>query len=181
MAKQQKFKVTIPKGYSPRERQAIAREVIDFVIERSKKGKDKNNKKFPVYSKEYKNSEAFEGFGKKPNKVNLTLTGEMLEELSYLNDKNGELTLGYEKGDKELNGKVEGNVLGTYGKKKADPKKARDFMGIKKTDLDKILKKYPMNNKKAALRAEAIFMAEEEGISLTEAIDKLEDEFLDEI
>ena len=48
--KWQRTRISIPKGYSPEERQVIAQEIIDFIIDRSqKKNKDKNNRKFPSH------------------------------------------------------------------------------------------------------------------------------------
>ena len=175
---QQKVKIKIPKAYKPAERKAIAREVVDFIIERSKAGKDKNNKAFPAYSDSYAQSEAFKDFGKSKAKVNVTLTGEMIESLDRLSDSNGEIIIGYEKGDDELNGKVEGNITGSYGGKKARKEKARDFMGISSGDLKRILEKYPVKNKQdRELRVEAIEIATKKGVSLTEAIRLAEEEF----
>ena len=57
---------------------------------------------------------------------------------------------GYDPGDRALNGKVEGNVKGTYGNKKP-VQRPRDFLGIHQKDLQKILKKYPLNNEEERL------------------------------
>ena len=128
----------------PKQRQAIALEVIDFIVERSKKGYDKNGKKFiPAsgYSASYANSQDFKNAGKSKGKINLTLSGEMLNSIEHLKDKAGEITIGFDKSDDELNGKAEGNILGSYGGD-PNPKKARDFLGIQEKDLNKILKNY---------------------------------------
>lgn len=142
MAKWQRFRIDIPKGYTPTERVAIAEEVVDFVISRTKKGLDKNNSSFAPYTKEYKGSKNFEIAGKS-SKVNLTLSGETLNSLDLVSHNNGSLLIGYDRSDKELNGKVEGNVIGSYGQSSGDSDKARDFMGISKKDLAKILEKFP--------------------------------------
>jgi hypothetical protein len=73
--------------------------------------------------------------------VNLTLSEEMLQSLSLISHKPGEVLIGYDKSNAELNGKVEGNVLGTYGQSSPIKGKARDFMGIAKKDLESILDK----------------------------------------
>jgi len=137
----QRFKVNVPKKLSPIQREALAQEVIDFVINRSKSGLDKNNKPFPGYSDAYVKSLNFKIAGKSKGKVNLTLSQEMLQSLSLISHKPGELLIGYDKSDNELNGKVEGNVLGTYGRSSPIRGKARDFMGISKKDLETILDK----------------------------------------
>lgn len=142
MAKWQRVRVNIPKGYTPVERVAIANAIVEFSIKRSKSGKDVNGDPFPKYTKEYINSKNFDIAGKSKASVNLSLTGEMLNEQDLLSHKNGSLLIGYESGD-EINGKVEGNRIGSYGKKGANPDDARDFLGISSNDLDKILSKFP--------------------------------------
>lgn len=141
----QRFKVKVPKGLSPIQREALAQEVIDFVIKRSKDGKDKNGNSFPSpankYSKTYEGSLDFKIAGKKKGQVDLTLSGEMLQSLSLISHKAGEVLIGYDKSNAELNAKVEGNVLGTYGQSSPIKGKARDFMGIAKKDLESILDK----------------------------------------
>jgi hypothetical protein len=144
LAKWQKVAITIPKRFGPTERQAIAQDVIDFIITRTRDGKDKDGKSFPgAYSKQYRQSLDYKIAGKpksgKP--INLTLSGEMLDELGLLNEKPGALTIGYDRGNK-INGKVEGNRLGTYGTDTPKKSRARDFLGIHATDLKKILDKY---------------------------------------
>lgn len=138
----QRTTIQIPKDLKPKQRQAIALEVIDFIVERSKSGKDKNGKAFPKYSAGYANSQDFKNAGKSKGKVNLTLSSEMLNSIELLKDKAGELVIGFDKSDDELNGKAEGNILGTYGKDTPNPSKARDFLGIQEKDLNKILKNY---------------------------------------
>lgn len=144
---QQKFKVKIPKGYSPQERVALGLEIIDHIIDRSKAGKDKKDNPFPKYSEGYTKSFDFKLAGKNKNKVDLTLSGEMLNSLEILNHNSGEITIGIPRGDELNNAKAEGNIKGTYGSKKANPSKARDFMGISKDGLQGILDKYPTEKK----------------------------------
>lgn len=71
----------------------------------------------------------------------------MLNSIELLKHKNGEIVIGFDKGDKELNSKAEGNIKGTYGTDRPNPKKARDFLGIKASDLKNILDKYPIKDK----------------------------------
>lgn len=153
MAKQQKVLISIPTGYTPVEREAIALEIVDFIRERSRKGKDKNNNRFTKYSKAYSESLDFKIAGKSA-KVDLTLSGDMLAALDVLKTSNRGLTIGYQSGD-EINGRVEGNRLGSYGGK-PNAQKARDFLGISTQDLSKILRKYPPNSDRSLERAEQI-------------------------
>ena len=140
MAKWQRVNIEIPKGYSPNERRAIARDIVDFMIDRSKSGKDKDNIAFPPYEKEYKESRDFKTAGKS-SRVNLTLSGEMLDSIKLLNHSTTKLLIGHDKEDLDLNGKSEGNREGTYGGKATG--KARDYLGITDKDLNKILNRYP--------------------------------------
>jgi len=142
MMAQQKIKIKIPKEYNPAERVALSIEIIDQILERTSRGKDKDGNDFAEYSKGYKSSFDFKlaGKGKKPN---LKLSGEMLNALTLLNHSSGSVTIGYEKGDSFNNDKAEGNIKGTYGKKKADPSKERDFLGVSSSELKDIIEKYP--------------------------------------
>ena len=142
MAKWQRIRVDIPKTYTPTERVAIANAIIEFSIKRSKAGDAVDGSSFPGYTSGYKNSLNFGIAGKSESSVNLTLSGEMLNAMDLISHSNGSLLIGYDRGDSDLNGKVEGNRIGSYGRE-ADSDKARDFLGISKTDLDKILKQFP--------------------------------------
>jgi hypothetical protein len=59
----------------------------------------------------------------------------MLESIQLLSHKSGEIVIGFDKSDDELNGKAEGNILGSYGGE-PNKKKARDFLGMPKDELD---------------------------------------------
>jgi hypothetical protein len=143
-AKWQRFRVTVPDDFSPDMREALGREVTEFIRKRSEGGKDKDNKKFPKYSKEYTQSLDFDNAGKSKNKVDLTLSGDMLIALDVLSHRRGSVLIGYEKGTEE-NAKADGNVTGSYGQPTGNPDKARDFMGIKQSDLDKLIRKVEDN------------------------------------
>lgn len=132
MAKWQRVRIDVPKDLKPSERKAVAQEIIDFIRERTQSGIDKNGKQFKGYKKDY---------AKKKGRnfpVDLTFTEEMLSKLDLISHKNGSLLIGYDKNDKDLNGKVEGNRLGTYGQKRP-VQKPRDFLGITQKQLKRIL------------------------------------------
>jgi len=148
---QQKTTIKINKKYNPREREAIGKEIVNHIIKRTLSGKDVNNRNFTGYSKSYKKSLEFKIAGKSSNKVNLRLSGEMLNELKVLKNRSGEITIGYESGSEE-NDKAEGNQKGTYGNPRPVTKPRR-FIGISGNDLRKnILSKYPLTNKDKRLK-----------------------------
>ena len=146
MAEQQKFTVKVSKQYNEETRLALGLEIVDFIIERSKAGKDKKNNDFASYSKSYMDSFDFKQSGKSKSKVDLTLSGEMLNAITVLESNEGEITIGIPEDDSFNNAKAEGNIKGTYG---GTPKrgKKRDFMGITSKDLAAIKAQYPVKTK----------------------------------
>ena len=88
-AKQQKVVIKIPKQFDPSERKAIANEIVQFIVKRTRDlGLDKNDKPFKKYSKQYAINK-----GVSQTDVDLTLSSEMLDELKYLSDKSGSITI----------------------------------------------------------------------------------------
>jgi hypothetical protein len=142
----------------PVERRAIAQRVIDRIVKRTQtEFKDKKGKDLPGYSDSYIKSKKFEFAGKNENQVNLTLSNEMLNSIVLLSDKKGEITIGFEKGDLENNGKAEGNIKGTYGRKNPIRGKKRDFLGIQRNDLKDIQDEFDVSrNEKAKENLERI-------------------------
>ncbi len=116
-----------------KQQEIIADAILTHVIGRTMAGFDKNNKKFPKYTEKYAD---FKGVDR--NKVDLILSGEMLTELKALKITRNGLEIGYQ-GEKKLIGKVEGNILGTYGQPEPIPGKKRDFLGVPQKDLDIII------------------------------------------
>lgn len=139
--------VTIPKGYSYDERLAIAADIVKFIRNRTKSGKDVDGDSFkPAYSKAYKASLDFKIAGKSGNTPNLKLSGDMLSALRLIDHKTGKLVVGYKPSDPEA-GRAEGNNRGTYGDLSRKPI-PREFIGISKDDLKPILEKYPLDNER---------------------------------
>ena len=178
----------ISKDYSTSQRKAIGQEIIDLVIDRTKKGQgviteggQTKLKTFPVYSKSYIDSVDFKAAGKSASKVNLTLSSEMLEELETVDYKTaGEIETGYESASEEVKNRVEGNILGSYGGKPSK-KKARNFLGITDKELKSILKNYPLNDKTKLLTRMAAFkLVSREAEKITGSIsDAIEKELID--
>lgn len=133
------FDIDISKKYSPEERRAIASEIIDYIQERTESGKDKNNRNFKPYTKKYKEE-------KGQSNVDLFFSGDMISEIEMLQNNSGRIRIGYDR-DYDGIGKVEGNILGTYGDENKKDKKPRDFLGITQADLNRILKNYPLRDR----------------------------------
>lgn len=127
------FDIDIDKSYSPEDRRAIAQEIIDEIVARTENGLDADGKPFVGYSKSYTEL-------KGQSNVDLTFSGDMLAEIKLLQEKSGKIRIGFESSYDGL-GKVEGNILGTYGNKNPI-NKGRNFLGIPKEDLDRILSQY---------------------------------------
>lgn len=127
------IKIPFTQPIKPRERAKIADAILTHIVGRTMAGLDRDNEKFAKYTKKYAEEKGV-GIGD----VDLLLSGKMLSELKILNIKPGEIEIGY-RGSKELIGKVEGNILGTYGQPEPIPGKARDFLGIPREDVDVII------------------------------------------
>jgi hypothetical protein len=136
--KWQKIKIDLSGyGLSPDQKDEVADLIIERIVNRTDQGKDKDGRRFPGYSKSYKESLDFKVAGK-TNKVDLQLSGDMLAALSVLDQTSRSVVIGFERGSEE-NAKADGNIRGTYGKPTPDPKKARDFLGITDRELSKII------------------------------------------
>lgn len=118
--------------------EVIAEDIIDFIIERTKSGKGKDGERFPGYSAEYKKSLEFKIAGK-TNKVDLTLSGEMLDSIEIIEAKNGKIKFGYSSSN-PMAGRAEGNMIGSYGGK-PNPGKERRFLEISQKELSRIVQK----------------------------------------
>jgi hypothetical protein len=135
---QQKVDIEIPEKLPPSAREELGDLIIEHIVDRTQRGKDKNGKDFPSYSESYVKSLDFKIAGKSKNKVNLELSGDMLAAIQLLSSKKGKLTIGFERGADE-NGRAEGNILGSYGGT-PNKSKARDFLGIEKEKLKELVK-----------------------------------------
>lgn len=119
-----------------RQQNQIADAIVTHIVGRTMAGLDKEDKKFKNYTKKYAE---IKGVG--VSEVDLLLSGEMLSELKPLRVTAEGVEIGY-KGSKDLIGKVEGNILGTYGQPEPIPGKARDFLGIDDNAVDVIISAY---------------------------------------
>lgn len=137
MAKQQKIVIKVPKDLDPSERIELSEDIIDFIRLRTQNGtgyRAATGRNYGLSTKPYTKQYAKK---KGSTDVDLTLTTEMLESIQLLSQKSGSITVGYEKASR-INGKVEGNQIGSYGRS-ANPKKARPFLGISNKDLETLM------------------------------------------
>lgn len=110
--------------------------MIEAIVDRTKRGLDKDGSPFPAYSKEYIKSLDFKNAGKS-TKVDLSLSGDMLAALKLLSHGSGRISIGYENGTLE-NDIAEGNRTGSYGGS-PNSSKARDFLGISNEKLAELI------------------------------------------
>jgi len=129
MAEPRQFEVIrIPNTLNAEDREQLGNEIVRFIIDRTRKGLDKNNVPFRGYSENYKDHIDFQNAGKS-NRVNLTLTGEMLNTLEVQAHGPGFIRIGFS--DTDSNDKA------FYSREKG-----RDFLGISAKDLQLLLTKF---------------------------------------
>lgn len=109
----------------------FAQQCIDRILERTNRGIDKNGDSFPGYSKAYKNSRAFEVYGK-DSTVNLKLSGAMQASIGILSTGTRSVTIAIDGGLEE--DKARGHING------ANYLPVRDFWGLPMDDQVEILK-----------------------------------------
>lgn len=147
-----KFKPVIEKRisskYSDEERKAITRDVVSFIRKQTASGKDWHNNDFKAYKSTYSKSTVFKESGKSPTKVNLKLTGDMLDDIGGLEGSTGRIRFGFGDGaSSESLGKAEGHVTGKLGANTTG--RTRDFLGISRDNLRNILNRYPLDDMEA--------------------------------
>ena len=137
---QQTFTFSVPLDLNQIDREEIGEMVVEFITNRTRNGKDKDNRNFPKYSESYKSSKDFAIAGKSST-VNLTQTGDMLTDLEVLTTAiTGFITIGYEAGTDE-------NDRAAWQRNNLRPTTPkRDFLGISQKDLDKIIRIYRAQN-----------------------------------
>jgi hypothetical protein len=174
VGKNPRLNVEVSNRYTAQEKRAIAQDIRDYIIERSRRGLGPGAKpwsgKAGEYSEEYKNSLEFRIGGKSPNRVDLTLSSEMLDSLRA-NLKSGKIQIDLEE---NVRGKAEGNIRGTYGKKSPIPGKQRNFLEMTNTELRNILANYPLRGPGSReRREETIEQAEESTLRAEDIVRQL--------
>ena len=107
----------------------IGQAIIDKIVSRSEGGKDIRGNTFEAYADSYKKSEEFEAFGKS-NKVNMTLSGNMLSTLDILSSGGSKIKIGWN--DSTNNAKSFNHMTG-------DTVKQRQFFGVQKKAVKEVL------------------------------------------
>lgn len=117
-------------------RREFGRRVIEEIKNRTQRDNiDKDGRTFKKYSKSYKESLAFQVYGKSST-VNLTLSGEMLANMDVVGTPARSVVIAFP--SQEQNDKAHGHVFGG-GFRSALP--VRDFFGLPEKDQCKILNK----------------------------------------
>ena len=126
--------IAIPTDLNSDQRAELGKMVVEFIVNRTRnRGLDRNNVKFASYNKEYYKSGTM---------VDLTETGDTLDDIKLISHSIGRLVIGYEKGYYQAE-RVEGLRRGARGRKGVigNPKKARDYLGISSQDLSLLVEK----------------------------------------
>jgi len=148
-------------GYPQTTRERIARAIIVKITQRTMNGIDKNNIPFVPYKTAYINSWAFK-ITNKSSQVTLRMTGEMLSDLSLIENNDGALIIGFD--SMEQAAKAHGHIKGG-GKNGSLP--VRDFLGLPKEDVENILSTFP-TPKKASSFEKWVVKKERELIGIKE-------------
>lgn len=116
--------------YSFEDRKRIGNAAIKYIVNRTKSGRGVGNKLFGQYSKSYTETDEFEIAGKKPGKVNLTLTGDMLDSIEILDASlAGRIIIGFSSDDEK-------------NKAQWMFEKGYDFLGLTVTEKNLILSEF---------------------------------------
>lgn len=131
----------VPKHFTSEMRSDVAEKVMEFIIDRSKKGYNVNGRDWSGKAGEYTEEYAKRKGVSEGGPVDLSLSHDMLDGMRYFPSlsPSGQITVGYQKGTK-LERKAEGNILGTYGQQSPIAGKARPFLDILQRDLQKIVR-----------------------------------------
>lgn len=141
-----KTTINIPAGYSYAKKQEIAARFAQQIVNNTLAGYDKNGRQFKSYTTEYAD---FKGVGR--SDVDLKLSGAMLDALKILKIGRDYIDIGYD-GRTNQDKKAEGNILGSYGKL-PNASKARDFLGLPKSQINEILAEFEMDQQELGTQA----------------------------
>lgn len=132
---------------------AFAQAAIDKIVSRTESGRDINGKLFAPYSKSYKESLAFNVFGKS-SRVNLKLTGDMLASIDIVKSTKSELKIGTNDPDQSV--KAYAHITGFAGHPTIKNAKPRDFFGLTESEVQSIKKEFTPSNAKDANKNDEI-------------------------
>lgn len=127
-------RIPVPNDWSPSDKRAFGKQVVQFIKERTDRGVDVNGNKFAGYSESYVNSLDFKNAGKSKGEVNLRLTNEMMDTLDVVSVSSDEVWVGFEQGTAP-NDKAAWAAAGDNGP-------SRKFLGIKDADLAAMIDRF---------------------------------------
>ena len=117
--------------------QSAAQDLIDYMVKRVSGGKgveeNKVTKLKKPYSESYQQSLEFKAYGKEKNKINMKLTGNMLDSIDVIESSDGVVKIGID--DPEEAAKA-------YNHQTGDTVPKRPFFGVTESDISKIKKIY---------------------------------------
>lgn len=122
--------IFIPREYSGTKRKQIGEDIVEYIKRRTQLGIDVNGNLFAGYSKNYD----------KAGTVDLTVSEQMLNNLEVLSHGPGFIRIGFSSG--QANDKARWSQS-PYGQA-AGNRPPRVFVGINDSDLQSILRKYPI-------------------------------------
>ena len=130
-----RYTAVVNPRYTQAERRQIGFAIIEFIQDRTAKGKGIGGKAFrnssgrTSYTKSYTETRDFEIAGKSKGRINLELTGDMLDSIEVVEDNiTGRVIVGY-KNDSE-------NDKSVFMREKG-----YDFLGLSSGELDGIIKR----------------------------------------
>ena len=118
----------------------IAQEIVDLIVDRTESGKSVHNRSLRSYDEDYAESDEFAAFGKSESEVNMTLTGNMLNDIIDTSKDPNEIKISFRK---DINHKK------AFNHNTGDTVKKREFFGVNKSDLKEIVSKYKKELKKS--------------------------------
>lgn len=125
---QQIVRISLPNDWNEEDRLRAGTLIRKTIIQRTREdNRDVDGNKFPGYSESYKNSIDFKIAGKDPNKVDLTLSGDMLDSIQTIKHGDGYIDIGFTSGTLE-NDKAAWSAASDNGP-------SRKFLGL--TDSEK--------------------------------------------
>ncbi len=122
--------ISIPTNLTPQMRITLGDKMVDEIVRRTRSGIDKRGRAFVKYNPEYVAE-------KGSSKVDLTDTGDSLDELAVLEIGLTYITVGYAMTYPEAD-QIEGLNIGASGKPgvRGNSKKARPFIGLPQSTVD---------------------------------------------
>jgi len=136
---QQKFTVLLPLGLDEDQAEFIARDIVEFIQKRTRKGLDKDNQPFKSYSESYVDSLDFQIAGKSKSRVNLAQSGDTIESIEVLSIDGRRIEIGMEAGSDE-NDKMAWLIAPDNGA-------SRNPLGISGDDLQSIIDKHKSSSR----------------------------------